>query len=86
MFTLTAPNNNCKPSTVTFEIFREDHMCPNCVTEWECNGPHIPEDQMRLTTESGSDKVLELARAQHYYRTLRNAGYTFSDKHARIFW
>lgn len=20
----------------------EDYMCPNCVTPWKCNGPHIP--------------------------------------------
>ena len=20
-----------------------DYMCPNCVTPWKCNGPHIPE-------------------------------------------
>ena len=19
------------------------YMCPNCVTPWKCNGPHIPE-------------------------------------------
>lgn len=19
-----------------------DYMCPNCVTPWKCNGPHIP--------------------------------------------
>jgi hypothetical protein len=21
-----------------------DYMCPNCVTPWKCNGPHIPEE------------------------------------------
>jgi hypothetical protein len=21
-------------------------MCPNCVTPWKCNGPHIPEDPL----------------------------------------
>jgi hypothetical protein len=21
-----------------------DYMCPNCVTPWKCNGPHISED------------------------------------------
>lgn len=20
-----------------------DDMCPNCITPWKCNGPHIPE-------------------------------------------
>ena len=21
----------------------DEYMCPNCVTPWKCNGPHIPE-------------------------------------------
>ena len=24
-------------------IFLEETMCPNCVTPWKCNGPHINE-------------------------------------------
>ena len=20
----------------------DDYMCPNCVTPWKCNGPHLP--------------------------------------------
>ena len=24
-----------------------DDMCPNCVTPWKCNGPHIPLDALR---------------------------------------
>ena len=24
-----------------------DYMCPNCVTPWKCNGPHIPEGEPR---------------------------------------
>lgn len=24
----------------------EDYMCPNCVTPWKCNGPHIPDDAL----------------------------------------
>lgn len=23
----------------------EEYMCPNCVTPWKCNGPHIPEER-----------------------------------------
>jgi hypothetical protein len=23
----------------------DDYMCPNCVTPWKCNGPHIPDVQ-----------------------------------------
>jgi len=22
----------------------DEYMCPNCVTPWRCNGPHIPEE------------------------------------------
>ena len=21
----------------------DEYLCPNCVTPWKCNGPHIPE-------------------------------------------
>ena len=24
----------------------EDDMCPNCVTPWKCNGPHLMEETM----------------------------------------
>lgn len=24
----------------------EDYMCPNCVTPWKCNGPHLREKTM----------------------------------------
>jgi hypothetical protein len=30
-----------------------DQMCPNCVTPWKCNGPHIP--------QSGSESRAEIA-------------------------
>jgi hypothetical protein len=23
-------------------------MCPNCLTPWKCNGPHLPDQEMRL--------------------------------------
>lgn len=32
-------------------------MCPNCVTPWKCNGPHIPDAQARAVdtaTEPGT--------------------------------
>lgn len=28
----------------------EDYMCPNCVTPWKCNGPHLMENDMNLIT------------------------------------
>ncbi len=28
-----------------------EYMCPNCVTPWKCNGPHIPDQTP--TTEAG---------------------------------
>lgn len=24
-------------------ILDDEYLCPNCVTPWKCNGPHIPE-------------------------------------------
>lgn len=27
-----------------YPVFADDeYMCPNCVTPWKCNGPHIPD-------------------------------------------
>ena len=26
----------------------EDYMCPNCVTPWKCNGPHIEETEDKM--------------------------------------
>lgn len=28
----------------------DEYMCPFCVTPWKCNGPHIPEDELREFT------------------------------------
>jgi hypothetical protein len=28
-----------------------EYMCPNCVTPWKCNGPHIPEYAKYATEE-----------------------------------
>jgi len=25
-------------------LYDPEYMCPNCVTPWKCNGPHIPEE------------------------------------------
>jgi hypothetical protein len=25
----------------------DEYLCPNCVTPWKCNGPHIPEPAQR---------------------------------------
>ena len=30
----------------------EDDMCPNCVTPWKCNGPHLTGDEMLRVTMS----------------------------------
>ena len=33
------------PERTTDTAWREpddDSMCPNCVTPWKCNGPHVP--------------------------------------------
>ena len=26
----------------------DEYLCPNCLTPWKCNGPHIPEDWVKL--------------------------------------
>lgn len=30
-----------------------DDMCPNCVTPWKCNGPHVPADPSYPTDPDG---------------------------------
>lgn len=32
---------NSHGATVEFD----EYLCPNCLTPWKCNGPHIPEDR-----------------------------------------
>jgi hypothetical protein len=36
----------------------EEYMCPNCVTPWKCNGPHIPQDQSGETQDVSAEKAL----------------------------
>lgn len=36
------PCNICAPAA---ELPPDEYMCPNCVTPWKCNGPHIPESE-----------------------------------------
>lgn len=33
----------------------EDDMCPNCVTPWKCNGPHLTEEAMTEVNWRGLD-------------------------------
>jgi len=28
-----------------------EYMCPNCVSPWKCNGPHIPEHTIKAAQE-----------------------------------
>jgi len=37
-----------------------DDMCPNCVTPWKCNGPHITAESAPPATE-GQDKSTQLS-------------------------
>jgi hypothetical protein len=32
--------SRCTPAP----LYDPEYMCPNCVTPWKCNGPHIPEE------------------------------------------
>jgi hypothetical protein len=29
------------PLSESSHVYDEEDMCPNCVTPWKCNGPHI---------------------------------------------
>jgi hypothetical protein len=29
-------------------MMNEDYMCPNCVTPWKCNGPHLEETENKM--------------------------------------
>ena len=35
----------------------EDEMCPNCVTPWKCNGPHILEGDNEVEEEETVNKI-----------------------------
>ena len=38
-----------------------EYMCPNCLTPWKCNGPHIEQDAQRTPlTKEQIDNILEL--------------------------
>lgn len=41
-----------------------DYLCPNCVTPWKCNGPHIPEghEPKSMMDELNKDFAEELMR------------------------
>lgn len=54
----------------------DDDMCPNCLTPWKCNGPHIPQVQT-VTTEEGAEIAAQyLERAA---RELRAGDYSHVD-------
>ena len=49
------------------EIGTEDYMCPNCVTPWKCNGPHIADPSYAaapriLTADEATDKAVALLK------------------------
>lgn len=39
----------------------EDYMCPNCVTPWKCNGPHLMEETMTNWRMLHDDQKAEIA-------------------------
>lgn len=44
----------------------EDEMCPNCVTPWKCNGPHLTGVEMEIGNDLGDGTTevnLELEEA-----------------------
>ena len=43
----------------------EDDLCPNCVTPWKCNGPHLDEYQvikLRSSALAAIRRAAEVAR------------------------
>lgn len=43
----------------------DDGMCPNCVTPWKCNGPHLAADAARPGLDA--DVLRETLRRLHFY-------------------
>lgn len=43
---LCVDNDWLRQQIVNDLISDEDDMCPNCVTPWKCNGPHLMEKTM----------------------------------------
>jgi hypothetical protein len=55
-----------------------DNMCPNCVTPWKCNGPHLSEETVAAKpvpppAAPGLPSRDALAKATFLYRTSTNA-------------
>jgi hypothetical protein len=46
-------------------------MCPNCVTPWKCNGPHIPEDD--LSRQFAHDLIKHYGEDRFYHSCLRTS-------------
>ena len=36
----------------------EDYMCPNCVTPWKCNGPHLTEESQVTKEDKAVEKIV----------------------------
>lgn len=43
----------------------EDDMCPNCVTPWKCNGPHISNPRPGESDSEYESRCIEKAEHQH---------------------
>lgn len=39
-------------------VEHEDYMCPNCVTPWKCNGPHLTEESQVTKEDKAVEKVV----------------------------
>ena len=39
-----------------------DKMCPNCVTPWKCNGPHLTQETVAAKRTSGSTTMSDAFR------------------------
>lgn len=46
----------------------DDNMCPNCVTPWKCNGPHILKERPDANDKEAAKVAAEYARLSPHNR------------------
>lgn len=60
----TGQFHSCHPEEFALNYEPADEMCPNCVTPWKCNGPHLPHLKPCRGAPSGSPE------SERYFREL----------------
>lgn len=57
----------------------EDDMCPNCVTPWKCNGPHIVMDDPGQIAYERYTQLVEEQGIKTVWKALRSTGHSPLD-------